>query len=127
MGHLSLAHDVLQELNRPDLASVLASLQWASDAANRARELVQQLSAFAVGFVVQSVPDLCPSALGPLTGRRDVTVEVAFPSDVRAVLGDFTQPSRALENLVRNAVDVLPMGGMLQIRAQNFQQMANHM
>ena len=52
-----------------------------------------------------------------LLDLRRICVEKELPPDLPAVRGDQPSLSRALENIFRNAVDAMPQGGTLSVRA----------
>jgi signal transduction histidine kinase len=82
----------------------------ASEFANFAGEPTPRLEAIDLHALVDAI--VGPYRLG-LAGR--VTFRVDLPADVPAVRGDRTLLSRALTNLVENAVQAMPTGGEMLV------------
>jgi len=109
---------------RPDDADY-AKLVHIEDAARVAGDLAHQLLAFARGGKIR--PHLLPFAdvlrtalvLIPPMLRPDVTVEQEVAPDLWPVHCDPTQVQQVIVNLCRNAVEAMPNGGRLTIRAEN--------
>jgi signal transduction histidine kinase/ActR/RegA family two-component response regulator len=92
-------------------------------AANRARELVARILAFSrpgVGSahpvvlqkIIAEVDSLTHASLPP-----GVRLEVSMPPEPLVVLGDAAQLHQMLANLVTNAVQAMPHGGLVRLRA----------
>jgi signal transduction histidine kinase len=82
----------------------------ASEFANFAGEPTPRLEAIDLHALVDGI--VGPYRLG-LAGR--VTFHVDLPADFPAIRGDRTLLSRALTNLVENAVQAMPTGGELSV------------
>jgi len=102
-----------------------AKLVHIEDAARAAGDLAHQLLAFARGGKIR--PHLLPFAdvlrtalaLIPPMVRPDVTVEREIAPDLGSVHCDPTQVQQVIVNLCRNALEAMPNGGRLTIRAEN--------
>lgn len=98
-------------------------LDEAERSAWRARELTMQLLTFAkggapvkkVGSVADTVRDVCPFFL---KGSR-VRCDMAFDPELWPVDFDSGQLSQVVHNLVVNAVEAMPAGGILKVRGRN--------
>jgi PAS domain S-box-containing protein len=116
-GHLDLA----REANRdPEVADLL---QTALNSLERSRSLTQQLLTFAKGGTpVQKVewvgPLLNETARFVLSGSN-VSYEIDVAPDLRPARFDRNQLGQALDNILLNAQQAMPNGGVIQIRAAN--------
>jgi nitrogen fixation/metabolism regulation signal transduction histidine kinase len=97
---------------RTILEQVRLLRQIASEFANFSGELVARPESLALPPIVESV--IAPYRLG-LAGR--VRFDVDVPATLPAVTADRTLLSRALTNLVENAVQAMPDGGALAVTA----------
>ena len=119
LGNLSML-DLTTPMGRDDSRAVAD----AKTASRCAADLVNQLITFSDGgqpakknqFVRQLLQEL---VAGTLSGAP-VEAKFDLPDDLWAVEIDAEQISLVFANLVRNAVDALPGGGKLAIRAENF-------
>jgi two-component system, cell cycle sensor histidine kinase and response regulator CckA len=91
---------------------------------NRGAALTKQL----LGFARRGKYDLKPLALKLLVARTpaiygharaDITVDLDFAPDLRAVLMDYSQLEQVLLNLLVNAGQAMPQGGHLLLHAEN--------
>jgi signal transduction histidine kinase len=98
---------------RTILEQVRLLRQIASEFANFSGELVARPESLALPPIVESV--IAPYRLG-LAGR--VRFDVDVPASLPAVTADRTLLSRALTNLVENAVQAMPAGGDLRVSAR---------
>jgi len=102
-----------------------ANLVHIEDAARAAGDLAHQLLSFARGGKIR--PFLLPFAdvlrtalvLVPPMLRPEVTMERDIAPDLWHVHCDQTQIQQVIANLCRNAVEAMPNGGRLTIRAEN--------
>jgi signal transduction histidine kinase len=99
------------------------SLEHASQACTRAAELTQQLLTFARGGTpvrtTASMAQLLTDSVTFALRGSTVRVEFAIADDLRGVDMDVSQMSRAIQNLVLNAVAAMPDGGTLTVSAMN--------
>lgn len=115
LGNICLCRERLGESSEP--AGMLLA---AEKACGRARDLTQQLLTFSRGGdpVKQdaSLPDLVrETSAFALTGSN-VRAELAFAKDVGCVAVDRGQFARVVHNLVLNAAQAMPEGGVVTIR-----------
>jgi len=99
------------------------SLEEARQAALSARNLTQQL----ITFSQDRVPVRVPTHLGqlirenarPALSDSRVRAEFAFAGELGVVAIDAGQIGQVIRNLVRNAQEAMPQGGVIAIRAEN--------
>ncbi len=84
--------------------------QIASEFSNFAGQPTPRVSAVALGELVEELVQPYRLGLGPR-----IAIAVDVPADLPAVQADRTLLSRALTNLVENAIQAMPAGGTLQI------------
>jgi signal transduction histidine kinase/CheY-like chemotaxis protein len=90
-------------------------------AANRARDLTRQLLAFSRRQILSLQPtDLCSVVTGfeklaRHTIREDIRIDVRLPPAAVVVRADVGQMEQVLMNLVVNAQDAMPSGGVLTL------------
>ncbi len=102
---------------------VIAGLKHAEIAGQRARELAQQLLTFAQGGAPIRKPTDISRLLREvvtlaLTGSK-VRCEFEFADDLWCVQVDQGQMSQVFSNLIINANQAMPEGGIIRIRAEN--------
>ena len=118
MGNVTLAL-----LDAGELAKVEHYLRETERAALRARDLTQQLLTFAKGGepirAAIRLPEIIREvAEFALHGSR-VKCEYDFPADLWPADADKGQISQVVQNLVINAVQAMPEGGIIRIDARN--------
>jgi len=118
LGNLSLAM-----LNRGEPETAFAKVEEARKACLRARELTMQFLAFSRGGApvreVCSVGEILRESAGlALTGSRS-RCEYAIPEDTFVVEVDRGQISQVVQNLVLNADQAMPQGGVIRLEAAN--------
>ena len=124
-GILSYSDLILQELRSSD--PLRADVEQIRDAGQRAAGLTRQLLAFSrrqllhprVVSLNTTVTDLEPM-LQRLLGAG-VTLETDLDPDLGKVLADPAQLEQALVNLVLNAREAMPEGGLLRITTSNLE------
>lgn len=118
MGNLSFAQLLLE----PGHAA-RQPLESAEKASERAAELTRQLLTFAQGGEpikkVISIRSLIGEAVAFILRGTKVRGEVAISPDIRAIEADEGQISQVLNNVLINAVQAMPKGGVLRITATN--------
>ena len=117
LGNISLCRGLVGEPSEPG-----DRLLAAEKACTRARDLTQQLLTFSRGGdpVKQdaSLPDLVRETTGFVLSGANVRADFAFADDVGRVEVDRGQFARVVHNLVLNAVQAMPGGGVLAIRGE---------
>lgn len=111
-----------EDLADPSNREVLDGIE---ESAKRGAEMVKQVLAFAGGIEgVQTRLDL-QRITGELdrvvrdTFPRNIRFEYDLPDDLRALSGDPTQVHQVLMNLLVNARDAMPHGGVVSLEARN--------
>ena len=95
----------------------------AEKAALRAQDLTQQLLTFARGGSpvkqAASIPELIRDSANFALRGSNVRCEFSIPDDLWAVEVDKGQISQVINNLIINADDAMPEGGVIKVRAEN--------
>ena len=120
MGHAEFLKQEpgLSDSGREDIGQIEA-------AASRAAELTRQLLAFGRRQVLEPRPMALNEVVGDtmrMLGRvvgENIEVKVALAPDLALTMADPTQVSQILINLVVNARDAMPKGGLLTIETRN--------
>ncbi|MCL5062361.1 MAG: CBS domain-containing protein [Nitrospirae bacterium] len=102
---------------------VFESLTMAEKASRLAKDLTQQLFTFAkIGEPVRkttSITEIIKDAAGLMPTDFNATCEISIPDDLWLVEVDKGQMNRVFHNLVINAKEAMPKGGIIKIRAEN--------
>jgi PAS domain S-box-containing protein len=118
-GNISLAR---LQMHEPELLA--ERLAEAESAASRAKGLTRQLITFARGGEpvkrVFELKGVIKEAAGFATRGSTVSVDMLLADDLSLVEADEGQLSQVIHNLVINAVQAMPDGGTVTIRAENF-------
>ena len=118
MGNIGLARNLL-----PTDSKVSHRLARAEDACLRARDINQQLLTFSKGGKpmkqLSDVARLLNQTSGFSLRGSNVKCEIEIPEDLWPAEIDQGQISQAIHNLIINAVQAMPDGGLLRILAQN--------
>ncbi len=117
-GYVSMA----RQASAPG-SSVAVDLDEAIGSYARAKALTEQLLTFAKG----GIPARAPCALGPLVeattrfalSGTNVRGELALPADLWTCNIDRNQIGQVLDNLVINARQAMPQGGVVRVAAEN--------
>lgn len=118
IGNLSYARQLvaLEHVASPPLAA-------AEKAAKRATELTRQLLTFARGGEpvkkVVAVRHLIEEAMALMLRGTNVRGEIRVDEDIRAIEADEGQIAQVLHNVIINAVQAMPAGGILRVEAGN--------
>ncbi len=118
MGNLSLAkmkiernHEIFQRLLEAERATI------------RARDLTHQLLTFSKGGApvkqTASIAEIIKESAQFSLAGTNVKFQTRFPSDLWAVEVDIGQISQVIQNLVINAQQAMPAGGIIEITAEN--------
>ncbi len=98
-------------------------IEQAKTTAFMARGLTQQLLTFSRGGApvrkTIGVPDLVREAIRPALGGSNVQCAVSMASDLWPVVADADQIGQVVRNLVLNAREAMPSGGIVSLRAEN--------
>lgn len=118
LGNISLAR---LSLDRPE--ALVERLSQAEKASMRAKELSQQLLTFAKGGApvkkIASMADLIKEAAHLASSGSNARCDFQIDPDLWPVEIDEGQISQVLHNLLINAQQAMPEGGVIQIRASN--------
>ncbi|MBI9075662.1 MAG: PAS domain S-box protein [Desulfatibacillum sp.] len=118
LGSISLAKLYAREQTR-----VITKLQEAEKACLTARELTQQLLTFARGGAPvkesASLVELLRECVGFVLSGSMVRCEYSVPEDLMPAEVDAAQIRQVIQNLVINATQAMPRGGIINISAKN--------
>jgi nitrogen-specific signal transduction histidine kinase/CheY-like chemotaxis protein len=118
LGNISLARMQLHESDK-----VEQRLAEAEKASIRAKDLTQQLLTFAKGGEpvkkIVKIDGLLKEAAAFAIHGSSVTCEFVLPENIWPVEADEGQLSQVVHNLVLNAVQAMPQGGRITLRAGN--------
>ncbi len=118
MGNISM---VRYGMDKNDKAVEI--LNEAEKAASQAKNLTQQLLTFARGGMpvkkVTAIPDLLRESAVFATRGSKATCEFSFASNLMPVEADPGQIAQVVSNIVINAVQAMPDGGLISIVAEN--------
>jgi PAS domain S-box-containing protein len=118
LGNLSLAH-----LHLSDGENIMEYLLDAEKAASRARDLAQQLLTFAKGGApvkeLSQVSGFIVDAAQFATTGSNVLCRFSLPEDLWSLEVDPGQFSQVIQNIVLNAVQAMPTGGIIRIAGEN--------
>jgi len=119
VGNLSLA-----KLCLTHAPEVLQILDAAENASLRAQHLTQQLLTFAKGGLpvktLVSIRDVLKEAVEFSLRGSHVGCELAVPADLWLAYVDEGQLVQVINNLVINAYQAMPQGGVLEVEADNY-------
>ena len=120
MGNISLA---LIHLSPND--QIFRYLTNAEKAVNQAKDLAQQLLTFSKGGAplknITSIIDLIKNASSIVLRGSNVRYELQAPDDLLSVRIDQGQISQVINNLIINADQAMPEGGIIKIKSENIQ------
>lgn len=116
-GNLALA----KMYAKPEL-EVYDIISEAEKASQRAENLARQLLTFSKGGAplkkLLSVGDLVRDVLKSMPQNQAISFNVSVPEGLKPVLGDETQIRQAYSNIIANALQSMPGGGVISIRAE---------
>ena len=118
LGNISLAQMFLDPAHKS-----CNPLTEAENASMRAGELARQLLTFGQGGEpskkVVSIRRLLDEAVSRLPQESNVKVNVDIPDSIHTIEADGDQIGQAFSNIVINAAQAMPGGGLLEIKAWN--------
>jgi len=118
MGNLEIARDDMALNLLP-----LSNLDQALKACNKVRRLTKEFITMARKSAPSSQPEDIRSIIEDVPQRlvegSGVICEISFAENLQKVLVDQGLMRRALNNLILNALDAMPLGGTLGIHAEN--------
>jgi len=118
MGNISLAR-----LDADPNDSIYDFLEKAESATKRATGLTQQLLTFSRGGApvkkVSSISDVISDCATFVLSGSKVRCDFDLPADLWPVEIDVDQISQVIQNIIINADQAMPEGGIIQIRAEN--------
>jgi CheY-like chemotaxis protein len=120
LGNISVAKS---NLNLED--SIYRFLDEAEKAAIRSKDLTQQLLTFAKGGApvkkIVSVPDLIKESASFALRGSDVRCEFVVQEDLWQAQVDEGQISQVINNLIINADQAMPQGGVVRVKIENLE------
>ena len=118
LGNISLAKRHVEPKSKAD-----DRLMEAEKASLRARDLTQQLLTFSRGGTpvkkIVSIAELIPDSAGFALRGSNVSGQFSLPDGLWQVEADEGQMHQVITNLVLNACEAMPEGGVLNISAEN--------
>ncbi len=119
VGNLSFAKEVLDDRDQ-----LLEILSIAENASIRGKELTRQLLTFSRGGTPvcksTSIIRLLKETADFVLSGSDVMCDFNIESDLRAADIDSGQISQVFQNLIINAVEAMPAGGVINVTAENY-------
>jgi PAS domain S-box-containing protein len=118
LGNISFAQVFLDEAHK-----ARSPLEQAEKAAHRAAELAGQLLTFAKGGdpvkKPVSVQRLMDESISLVLRGTKVVVAIDIPDNLHTIEADAGQINQAFNNIIINAVQAMPGGGRLTVKAEN--------
>ncbi len=120
LGHISLAQFKLADGEYDDIEGIL---NQSEKACLRAEKLTHQLLTFARGGApvirVASVESLLKESVPFIVRGSNIRCEFSLSDKLRTVKVDEGQVEQVINNIVLNAVQSMPKGGVLEVKAEN--------
>ncbi|MEJ2055021.1 MAG: ATP-binding protein [Calditrichaceae bacterium] len=117
-GNLSLSRFALNKNHK-----IYHRLELAEKASDRARDLIRQLLTFSKGGTpvkqTTSIRDLVKETTEFVLRGSKVKYEIDFPPDLYSVDVDPGQINQVIHNIILNANQAMPNGGIIKISAKN--------
>jgi PAS domain S-box-containing protein len=118
IGNISLVKSIAKDNN-----NILEKLTNVEKASYRAQDLTQQLLTFSRGGApikeARYINELIQDSTTFTLSGSNVKSELFIPDDLKSVMVDEGQLSQVIQNLVKNADQAMPDGGVITIRASN--------
>ncbi len=122
-ANVGLSRMLAVKQNGPSDATIVERLMAAEKACLRARDLTKQLLTFAKGGApiknVASIATFITDTVEFALRGSNVRCELQLPDDLWAVEVDEGQISQVMQNLIINADQAMPDGGVITVRASN--------
>ena len=122
LGNISIVKLHLKSQNQNEL---LSALEMADNASQRAQDLTQQLLTFAKGGApirkAISTEQLLRDTVGFALHGSKSKEELSAPTDLWAIEVDEGQISQVIQNLIINADQAMPEGGLIKVSAENLE------
>ncbi len=126
LGNISM---VIQEADKSD--EIPSKLESAEDAALQAQMLTRQLLTFSKGGIpaleTDCIEDITRETIRFALSGSNVRCEYFFPSDLRMAKFDRGQIGQVIQNLIINADQAMPDGGVIKLTAENVRIRQNQM
>ncbi len=118
LGNISLAKRYVEPKGK-----AMERLEEAEIASIRARDLTQQLLTFSSGGApikkTISIGKLIEDTVGFALRGSNVRPEFYLPDDLWAIVADEGQINQVISNIIINAVQAMPQGGIVNVEAEN--------
>jgi len=118
MGNISLAKRYVEPKGK-----AIERLEEAEKASIRARDLTQQLLTFSSGGApikkTISIRKLIEDTVGFAMRGANVKPEFSLPDDLWVIEADEGQLNQVISNIIINAVQAMPQGGIVNVEAKN--------
>jgi PAS domain S-box-containing protein len=118
LGNISLAEMLIDQKDK-----ALERLAEAERSASKAKDLTSQLLTFSKGgapiLKTTSITDILKESVSFALSGSKSTHSFFFPNDVWSVVIDDGQMNQVINNILINADQAMPQGGMIKIFAQN--------
>lgn len=118
LGNISLA----MNFSTPE-DSIYKRLKSAEKATERAMDLAQQLLTFAKGgapvLKTESIGNLINETVHFILRGSDIKCNISIPDDLWLAEVDTGQMSQVIQNIVINAQQAMPEGGIINVKAEN--------
>jgi signal transduction histidine kinase/CheY-like chemotaxis protein len=114
--------NIIQLLGKDLPQNITDSLKTCEKAVYQARDLTQKLSTFAKGGdpikKPLNVKDIISESLDLMTKGSNCTYELTLEIDLPLIEGDKSQISQVFNNLIINAIQAMPIGGIVRVSGE---------
>ncbi|MBU0485540.1 MAG: response regulator [Proteobacteria bacterium] len=118
LGNITLARLYIGQEKK-----VIEKLDICEKAVGRAKNLSQQLLTFSRGGSpvkeISSIIDLLNDSISFALSGNNISCNYLLPPDLWAAEIDYGQMGQVFQNIVTNAIQVMPEGGFIEVTAQN--------
>jgi PAS domain S-box-containing protein len=120
LGNLSLSQTYVERKKYSQINDILLQ---ACNAAYKASDLINQLTTFARGGYLRkrtiSISNMLKESIEFALRGSNVKCQHSFPMNLKLVDVDESQINQVINNLVINAKEAMPNGGMIKVSAEN--------